>query len=48
MTALLHMKYAEFILPAFGVTAVVFLGMIGFSLHHARRWKRRFEALSRP
>ena len=42
------MKYAEFILPAFGVTALVFVGMIAFSLSHARRWKRRFEALSRP
>lgn len=40
-------KYAEYILPAFGVTAVVFAGMIGFSLNHARRWRRRFEELSR-
>jgi len=39
-------KYAQFIIPAFAVTAVVFAGMIGFSLNHARRWKKRFEELS--
>jgi heme exporter protein CcmD len=39
-------KYAEFIVPAFVVTAIVFAGMIGFSLNHARRWKKRFEELS--
>lgn len=38
-------KYAEFIIPAFVLTAIVFAGMIGFSLNHARRWKRRYEAL---
>ena len=40
-------KYAEFIVPAFAITAVVFLGMIGFSLNHARRWRRRYEELTR-
>jgi len=39
-------KYAQFIIPAFAVTAVVFAGMIGFSLNHARRWRKRFEELS--
>lgn len=40
-------KYAEFIVPAFVITAVVFAGMIGFSLNLSRRWKARFEALTR-
>ena len=39
-------KYAEFIVPAFAITALVFIGMIGFSLNHARRWKRRYEELA--
>lgn len=39
-------KYAEFIVPAFAITAVVFAAMVGLSLNHARRWKRRFEELS--
>ena len=40
-------KYAEFIVPAFAITAVVFAGMVVFSLNHARRWKRRFEDFDR-
>lgn len=40
-------KYAEFIVPAFVITAIVFAGMVAFSLSHARRWKRRYEELSR-
>ena len=40
-------KYAEFIVPAFAITAVVFTGMIGFSLSRARRWRRRYEELTR-
>lgn len=40
-------KYAEFIVPSFVITAVVFAAMIGLSLSHARRWRRRFEELSR-
>ena len=39
-------KYAEFIVPAFGVTAVVMAAMVGFSLNHARRWRRRYEKLA--
>lgn len=40
-------KYAEFIVPAFAVTAVVFAGMVWTSLRHAARWKKRFEELDR-
>lgn len=40
-------KYAEFIVPAFAITALVFAGMIGFSLNHARRWRKRYEELTR-
>lgn len=40
-------KYAEFIVPAFAITALVFAGMVAFTLSHTRRWKRRFEALDR-
>ena len=40
-------KYAEFIIPSFAITVVVFAAMIGLSLSHARRWKKRFEELSR-
>ena len=39
-------KYAEFIVPAFAITILVFAAMIGFSLNHARRWKKRYEELS--
>jgi heme exporter protein D len=39
-------KYAEFIVPAFAITAVVFAAMIGLSLNHARRWRRRYEELA--
>lgn len=40
-------KYAEFIIPAFAITALVFAWMIAYSLLRARRWRRRFEELSR-
>ena len=40
-------KYAEFIVPAFAITALVFAGMIGFSLNNARRWRKRYEELTR-
>ncbi len=40
-------KYAEFIVPAFAVTAAVFAGLIWSALHHARRWRKRFEELER-
>jgi heme exporter protein CcmD len=39
-------KYAEYIVPAFAITAVVFAGLIWFSVGHARRWKKRFEELT--
>jgi heme exporter protein CcmD len=39
-------KYAEFIVPAFAISAIVFAGMVGFSLNHARRWRRRYEELT--
>jgi heme exporter protein CcmD len=38
-------KYAEFILSAFGITIVVFAGMIILSLNHARHWRRRYDDL---
>ena len=38
--------YAEYIVPAFAITAIVFVGLIWSSLSHARRWKKRFEELS--
>ena len=38
-------KYAEFIVPAFAITAIVFAALIGFSLNHARQWRRRYEEL---
>ena len=44
---MLDFKYAEYIVPAFVITAIVFAGMIGFSLSHARRWRRRYEELTR-
>ena len=40
-------KYAEFIVPAFAVTAVVFAALVWTSLSHARRWRKRFEELDR-
>ncbi|MBI1197870.1 MAG: heme exporter protein CcmD [Phenylobacterium sp.] len=40
-------KYAAFIVPAFAITGVVFAGMIVAALAHARRWRRRYEELSR-
>jgi heme exporter protein CcmD len=40
-------KYAEFIVPAFAITAIVFAAMVGLSLSRARRWRRRYEELSR-
>ncbi|HSV01682.1 MAG TPA: heme exporter protein CcmD [Phenylobacterium sp.] len=34
-------KYAAYIWPAYGVTALVFAGLIVSSLWHARRWRGR-------
>ena len=39
-------QYAAFIIPAFVITAGVFIGMIALSLNHARHWRRRYEELS--
>lgn len=38
-------KYAAFVWPAYGITLVVFLGMIVASLAFSRRWRRRVEEL---
>jgi heme exporter protein D len=46
MSSVFDIAYAEYIWPAFAITALVFAAMIGFSLNHARRWKRRFEELA--
>lgn len=40
-------KYAAFVWPAFGITAVVFVALAARALLESRRWKaelRRFEA----
>ena len=36
-------KYAIFVWPAYGLTALVFLGMIVFTLRQSRIWRRRAE-----
>ena len=36
-------RYATFVWPAYGITALVFAVMIGSALRHARRWRRRAE-----
>lgn len=36
-------KYALFVWPAYGLTALTFIGMIVFSLRQARTWRRRAE-----
>ena len=41
-------KYALFIWPAYGLTALVFAGMIASSLGFARRWRKKTEELRRP
>jgi len=40
-------KYAFYVWTAYGVTAVVFAGMIVGALAHSRRWKARAQALGR-
>jgi heme exporter protein D len=40
-------KYAAYIWPAYGITALTFAILIAGSLDHARRWKRRAEELAR-
>ncbi len=38
-------KYAAFVWPAYGITVLVFAALIVGALAHARRWRRRAEAL---
>ncbi|WP_340644533.1 heme exporter protein CcmD [Phenylobacterium sp.] len=38
--------YAAFLWPAYGLTALVFALMIVGSLNHARRWRKKAQALS--
>lgn len=40
-------KYAAFVWPAFAAAAAVFAAMAWSALRHARRWRRRYEALTR-
>jgi heme exporter protein D len=40
-------KYAFFVWTAYGVTAAVFAILTVGSILHARRWRRRAEALAR-
>jgi heme exporter protein D len=40
-------KYAAYIWPAYGLTALVFAVLVGGALNHARRWRRRAEELGR-
>lgn len=40
-------KYAAYVWPAYAVTALVFAGLVVSALTHARRWRKRAEALSR-
>lgn len=41
-------RYAAFVWPAFGLTALVFAGMIWSSLAYARRWKARARKSGEP
>ncbi len=40
-------KYAAYVWPAYAVTALVFAGLVVSALAHARRWRKRAEALAR-
>lgn len=40
-------KYAAFIWPAYGVTALGFIWMIAATLLRARRWRREVERLEK-
>jgi heme exporter protein D len=40
-------KYAAYIWPAYGVTALVFAILIIGALRHARRWRRKAEEMQR-
>ncbi|MFL5297138.1 MAG: heme exporter protein CcmD [Phenylobacterium sp.] len=39
--------YAAYIWPAYAISALVLGGLVVSSLLHARRWRKRAEALSR-
>jgi heme exporter protein CcmD len=41
-------KYGAYIWPAYGITVLVFLGLIVSSLWRARRWRRIAERRRRP
>jgi heme exporter protein D len=43
----LHDKYAAFIWPAYGVTALAFAWMVIDTLVRASRWRRRAERLEK-
>jgi heme exporter protein D len=43
----LHDKYAAFVWPAYGVTALVFGWMVLDTLIRSSRWRRRVEGLER-
>jgi heme exporter protein D len=45
VSALLHDKYAAFILPAYAISAAVFIWMIADTFLRVRRWRRRVEKL---
>jgi heme exporter protein D len=36
-------RYAMFVWPAYGATAIIFIGMIADTLLRARRWRREVE-----
>jgi heme exporter protein D len=38
--------YSAYIWPAYGLTALVWAILIGSSVAHARRWRKRAEQLS--
>ncbi|HEX2801280.1 MAG TPA: heme exporter protein CcmD [Phenylobacterium sp.] len=38
-------KYAAFVWPAYGLTALVFVILVVSALGHSRHWRRRAEAL---
>jgi heme exporter protein D len=40
-------KYAAYLWPAYGLTAIVFAALIVSALAHARRWRRKAEELGR-
>jgi heme exporter protein D len=39
-------KYAAFVWPAYGLTALVFAILVVSALSHSRRWRRRAEELA--